>query len=199
MDGAASRLTVSAIEGRLNGRPPVARPRSGGLTAAAVLVLLAETPEGVQVLLTERSHGVRDHKGQVALPGGAIEAGDADETSAAIREAVEEVGLDPSRLRVIGRLDDYVTVTGYHVTPIVGVLPSFEGLGPRTDEITEVFAFPLDWIGDPGRVQTVPGSLFGRDEDILFVPCEGHMVWGATARILKQFVELLSAWSGASR
>jgi 8-oxo-dGTP pyrophosphatase MutT (NUDIX family) len=184
------RLDVARVEERLAGRAP-RRLSPEGLTRSAVLVLLHDGPDGLQALLTQRSDGVRDHQRQVAFPGGVAEPGDADEVATAIRESVEEVGLDPARIRLIGRLDDYRTITGYHVTPIVAATTCYEGLSPRTGEISEVFAFPVERMGDP-RVLRIPGALWGRDEDVLFVAWHDHLIWGATARMLHNLLEIVT-------
>jgi 8-oxo-dGTP pyrophosphatase MutT (NUDIX family) len=184
------RLDVARVEARLAGRKPKRLPAQG-LTRSAVLVLLRDGDDGLEALLTQRSDGVRDHQRQVAFPGGMAEPGDADEVATAIRESVEEVGLDPARIRQIGRLDDYATITGYHVTPIVAATRSYEGLSPRTGEIAEVFAFPVERMGDP-RVLRIPGALWGRGEDVLFLAWRDHLVWGATARMLHNLLEIVS-------
>lgn len=186
-----SRISLQQVEERLRNREYKALPVDQGIRQSAVLILLADCADGVRVLLTERSNDVRDHKGQVSFPGGVIDPDDADATAAAIREAVEEVGLDPSRLRLVGRIDDYVTITNYHITPVVGFLPDFEGLSPRTGELGEVFAFPIEWMLDGSRIERIDGRDFGRDEDVLFIAWEGHLIWGATARMLYSLLEIV--------
>lgn len=178
---------------RLANRAPVVRPCPAGYREAAVLMLLTERPGGLHVLLCERSDDdPRDaHKGQVSLPGGRRDPEDPDILATALREAREEVGLDPARVRVLGRLDDYLTITRYHVVPFVAAIDDFDGLAPRSIEIADVFAFPIDALRDPARVRRVPWELHGRTEDVLFVEHEGHTVWGATARMLFQLTEIL--------
>lgn len=184
------RITVRLVEEVLRSREPRKRP-VGDLIPAAVLMLLWEGPQGAEVLLTERSRDVTDHKGQVSFPGGMKEPSDADFLATAIRESVEEVGLDPDGLRLLGRMDDYKTVTGYHVAPFVGVVESFEGLEPMTEEITEVFPFPLDVMADPANVRRMPVDHPDGFNEILFVDYQGHVIWGATARMLNGLMELL--------
>lgn len=184
-------VTVKRIEEVLADRIPVKRPHDD-LVPASVLLLLREGEQGAEVLLSERSDDVKDHKGQVSLPGGMREECDRDHLATAVRESVEEVGLDPDRLRILGRLDDYRTVTGYHVTPFVGVLESFEGLEPKTAEIREVFSFPLTVMADNARLRRIPAAHPDGFGEILFVEYEGHMIWGATARMLNGLLELLS-------
>jgi 8-oxo-dGTP pyrophosphatase MutT (NUDIX family) len=184
-------LTLARIEERLRAHAPVRLPVPDGVTRAAVLVLLREGPDGPEVFLTQRSEGVRDHKGQVSFPGGATEESDDDATATAMREAAEEVGLDPAAIRLVGRLDDYVTITNYHVTPVVA-FGSFDGLSARTDEIADVFPFPLAFMADPSHVERVPGAGMGRREDILFVQFGDRLVWGATARMLNNLLEIVT-------
>jgi len=178
------------VEKTLKDREPLRRS-VGDLTPAAVLMLLMDSPLGAEVLLTVRSRDVKDHKGQVSLPGGMREPSDPDFLSTAIRESVEEVGLEPDGLRILGRLDDYKTITGYHVAPFVGAVGSFDGLKPMTDEITEVFSFPLDIMADTNNVRRMPVDHPDRYNEILFVDYQGHVIWGATARILNGLMELL--------
>lgn len=187
------RLTTSDVEKALAHHQPH-RLASDGLTRSAVLVLLRDGPDGIEVLLTERSNEVRDHQGQVSFPGGVAEVSDTDDTSTALREATEEIGLDPRRVRLIGRLDDYITITGYHVAPVVAVIETFDGLAPRTREIVSIFAFPLERIGDT-RVLKLPGAIFGRSDDVLFVACQDHLVWGATAAMLRNLWEIMNEQS----
>lgn len=174
-----------------------ARPLpADGLTRSAVLIALRDGASGPEVLLTQRSDDVRDHKGQVSFPGGVVEADDADVVATALREAAEEVGLDPSAPVLLGRLDDYVTITGYHIAPVVCRLDAFDGLGACSPEIAGVFAFPLGWMADPSHVERIPGRAFGRDEDVLVVPYGERVVWGATARMLWRLLEVAFLDSG---
>jgi 8-oxo-dGTP pyrophosphatase MutT (NUDIX family) len=189
--GRVRGLSVADVEARLRARAPRTRD-AHGLNPSAVLVLLRDSPEGPEVLLTLRSEDVRDHKGQVSFPGGAAEPGDADETATALRESFEEVGLDPGRVRILGRLDDCTTITGYHVVPVVGSIPDFDGLRARTAEIAEVFAFPLVWMADPAHVQRVPWERGGHREEVLMIPFGPRLVWGATARMLHNLLEILT-------
>ncbi len=184
-------IRVDDVARALMGRVPRTRPLSD-LTPAAVLVLLRDGPEGVEVLLTRRSEHVRDHKGQVSLPGGAVEPSDPDTLHAALRESAEEVGLDPARVQVLGRLDDYTTITGYHVIPWVGAIASFEGLRPMTDEIERVFAFPLRAIADPARLMRIPADHPDGFGEVLVCHYDGEVVWGATARMLMGLWEVVS-------
>jgi 8-oxo-dGTP pyrophosphatase MutT (NUDIX family) len=183
--------TVAEIEAKLHGRIPRRLP-VGDLRPSAVMALIKDGPDGAEVLLTERSHNVQDHKGQVSLPGGSTDPGDLDELATAIRESEEEVGLVPSNIRVLGRTDDFVTNTGFHITPWVAAIETFDGLQPMTGEIDECFSFPLAWMLDEDRVSRIPWEYKGRVHEVLVVHCQGHILWGATARILYDLMEIVA-------
>ncbi len=186
------RCTLAAVEARLKARTPMLQPCPEGTRPAAVLMLLRDGPEGLEVLLTRRSQDVSDHKGQVSLPGGGIEPGDGDSSAAALREASEEVGLDPSRVRLLGRMDDYLSITHFHIVPWAAAIDDFDGLDARTGEIDEVFAFPLAYLADERHVLRLPWKRMGVREDVLFVPYGDQLLWGLTARILYRLLEILS-------
>ena len=167
------------------------------LVAAAVLVpfVLGPVPG---VLLTRRGARLTSHAGQVSFPGGRIEPEDASPEEAALREAREEIGLDPARVDVVGRLSDYVTVSGFRVTPVLGLLPdgvSFDALGliPSPDEVDEVFELPLPVLLDPDAPQRRTAVLHGRSRSFWVWPHPSHYIWGATAAILVNLAAHLRA------
>ncbi len=186
------RFTLERATAHLHARTPLEEHPPEGVRRAAVLMLLRDGPAGLEVFLTRRSHEVSDHKGQVSLPGGAAEPGDADSAATALREANEEVGLDPTRVRMLGRLDDYVTMTGFHIVPWAAAIDDFDGLAARTREIDEVFTFPLAYLADERHVLRMPWKRLGSPEDVLFVPYGDQLLWGVTARILYRLLEILS-------
>ena len=160
-------------------------------TAAAVLVPLIERPQGLTVLLTLRTDHLAAHAGQVSFPGGRIDARDADATAAALREAEEEIGLPPRLVEVIGRLDTYVTRTGFEVVPLVGFVdPGFE---PRPDpiEVAEAFEVPLDFLVDPANHRRQSREYQGTLRWFYAMPWERHYIWGATAGMLVNLAEVL--------
>ena len=167
-----------------DGRPPV---------PAAVLVPIIMGPLP-GILLTKRTAHLSAHAGQVSFPGGRIDAGDRDAEHAALREAQEEIGLDPASVELIGRLPDYVTGTGYCVTPVVGLLPPDPGLNLSPHEVESVLQLPLSVVLDPDAPQRRQRSTRGAVREFWVWPHPEHEIWGATAAIL---VNLASVLRGA--
>ena len=159
---------------------------------AAVLLGLVERPEGLALLFTERADHLKDHPGQVSFPGGRIEKGDAGPVEAALREAEEEVGLDPRHVSVAGCLERLLTVTGFLITPVVGfVAPPFEPVLDRT-EVAEVFEVPLEFLLESGNVRRTYRERMGVRLITHEVEYDGHRIWGATASMLVGFLSLIS-------
>ncbi|RPH66645.1 MAG: CoA pyrophosphatase [Burkholderiales bacterium] len=167
--------------------------------AAAVLVPIVVHMTGATVLLTRRTAHLRHHSGQVAFPGGRVEAGDPSPVQAALREAHEEVGLEPSRVEVIGYLPDYLTGTGFSVTPVVGlVLPGFDPV-PDPSEVAQVFEVPLAFLMDPRHHQRRRVQIDTHARTFFAMPyrppgaVDEHFIWGATAAMLRNLYCLLIA------
>jgi 8-oxo-dGTP pyrophosphatase MutT (NUDIX family) len=156
------------------------------LRPAAVLVPLTERPAGIYMMLTERTHTVRDHPGQVAFPGGMEEPEDIDLVATALRESQEEIGLQPSQVEIIGYLPAQAVITGYAVLPVVGFFATdFEPVSdPR--EVAGVFEVPLDYLLDKGNRIRVDRERKGVILPTYEYHYEGHRIWGATALMIRQ-------------
>ncbi len=171
---------------------PGMSPPSTALLPAAVLVPLVDHPAGMSVLLTQRTAHLSAHAGQISFPGGRIEEGDPDAIAAALRETEEEVGLPRDRVSVIGRLDTYVTGTGFEITPIVGiVMPPF-ALAIDPFEVAEAFEVPLAFILDRKNHQRIERPVGAQSRSFFVLPFEGRNIWGATAGILVNLAEVLA-------
>ncbi len=160
--------------------------------AAAVLVpfVLHDAPG---VLLTKRTAHLNRHAGQVSFPGGRIDPTDADAEAAALREAQEEIALDPGAVTVLGRLDDFLTGTGYRITPVIGLLPPGLRYTPAPAEVEEVFELPLTVLLDPDAPKLHAREVQGRRRDFWVWPHPDHYIWGATAAILVHLARALRA------
>jgi 8-oxo-dGTP pyrophosphatase MutT (NUDIX family) len=160
------------------------RLRAQKLIPAAVLVPLVERPDGLYVLLTQRTAHLRDHAGQVSFPGGRIEPEDASPAAAALRETFEEIGVGAEYIQVVGYLDTYLTVTGYSVVPVVGfVRPGFT-LAVDEFEVASVFEVPLDLILDPANHVVRRKEFHGVEVGYYEIPFAERHIWGATAGML---------------
>jgi 8-oxo-dGTP pyrophosphatase MutT (NUDIX family) len=170
---------------------PGETPPSTALRPAAVLVPLIEHSVGMTVLLTQRTAHLSAHAGQIAFPGGRIEAGDIDAIDAALRETEEEVGLARELVGIAGRLDTYITGTGFEITPVVGfVAPPFL-LTIDPYEVAETFEVPLSYILDVRNHNRTVRRSAGRDRTFYVLPYEGRNIWGATAGILVNLAEVV--------
>lgn len=173
--------------------------REGRAIPAAVLVPLVNRPEGLQVLLTERAAHLPDHPGQISFPGGRVDPGDPDDTAAALREAQEEIGLDPGRVEVLGQLATYETVTGFRVTPVVGWVEPPIAVTPDPVEVASVFEVPLAFLMDPANQQRQFRMLGEVRRDYWAMPFGERYIWGATAAMLLILDRTLRADVAASR
>lgn len=164
------------------------------LIAAAVLMPLIRLEGQWHLVYTLRSSLLHDHSGQVSFPGGSRESQDKDLIETALREAWEEIGLNPSAVKVLGRMANLEMVTRFTVTPVVGVCDWPTELTINPDEVDRVFSIPLDWLADENnryyRVHTHHGSEV---EVVYFKPYDGETVWGATAMMTVEFLNLLNS------
>lgn len=162
---------------------------------AAVLLPLVMR-DRVSVLLTLRSANLSSHSGQIALPGGRLDPVDASPVAAALRETYEELGIEPSRVEVLGSMPEYMTGSAFIVTPVVGLLrPDFE-LRPNPDEVADVFEVPLDFLMDPANHRRHAWNWDGAVREWYSMPYDDagreRYIWGATAGMLRNFYRLLS-------
>lgn len=170
----------------------MAVPQARPLRPAAVLLALQPGRAGPEVLLTRRSSRLRHHPGQIALPGGKPEPGDADLEATALREAQEEIGLDPVSAVVLGRLNTHETVTGFTITPVVARLHAPLRAMPEAGEVDEVFAVPLSHLANPAHYRLESRRWLGQARRYYAVPWGPYYIWGATARILRGLAERMS-------
>jgi 8-oxo-dGTP pyrophosphatase MutT (NUDIX family) len=158
------------------------------LRASAVLIPLFYNQGQYHILLTERSEEVNFHKGQVCFPGGTREPFDASLLQTALRETEEEIGLRAQDVEILGEFDDNVTLTSnYVISPFVALIPHPYPFKADGREIREIFSVPLSFLMDEANFK----------QDSCEYEYEGHIIWGATARILRQFMDLLKSESGA--
>lgn len=172
---------------------PGETPPSAALRPAAVLVPLIDRADGMTVLLTQRTAHLSAHAGQISFPGGRIEEQDTDAVAAALRETEEEVGLPRELISVIGRLDTYVTGTGFEITPIVGIVDPLYTLAIDPHEVAEAFEVPLSYILDTRNHNRTERESAGRTRVFFVLPYEGRNIWGATAGMLVNLAEVLAA------
>ena len=205
---AAANIVPAAIRARF-GAPPAWEPEikierrfvDRAAAAASVLIPLVLRHE-LTVLLTQRTDHLADHPSQISFPGGRAEASDADDVATALREAREEIGLDPSQVEVLGSLPTYTTGTGFVVTPVVGFVRLGFELRPDPFEVAEVFEVPLAWLMDPANHQRHAVEVGGVKREFLSIPWPGtdasgrprrYFIWGATAAMLCNLYRFLSA------
>ncbi|MCV2358802.1 CoA pyrophosphatase [Paucibacter sp. TC2R-5] len=169
---------------------------------AAVLLPLVAYDDGLRLLLTRRTDHLRDHAGQVSLPGGRVESQDASLEATALRETEEEIGLSRTFVEVLGRLPIYTTVTAYRVTPVVALVkPGFE-LKLQEGEVAEAFEVPLQFLMTPAHHRHHVFEFAGDRRQFLSMPwrnkesaadAQEYFIWGATAAMLRNFYRFLSA------
>jgi len=202
---AAERLRPSVLRERF-ARPPRwqpelrADPRLFNLDIeprpAAVLVPLVVRDDGVRVLLTERTAHLTDHAGQISFPGGRVEEGDEGPVATALRETEEEIGLASSAVEVIGALPEYSTVTGYRVSPVVGLIERPFSLALDAFEVSEAFEVPLAFLMDPAHHERRLVTLGDHSRTFYAMPYSAarrYFIWGATAAMLRNLYHFLRA------
>jgi len=157
---------------------------------AAVLVPIQERSDGDYLVLTQRAEMLNSHSGQVAFPGGKIDLQDRGPLEAALRESQEEIGIDPSHVRILGQLDQVTAASNFLVTPFVGLIPSPYEFSLNQNETTAVFSVPVSVLMDP-RSLWVDTTRYPGWGPIYHFQYQEWDIWGATARIVKQLLELV--------
>lgn len=164
---------------------------------AAVLIPFLRQKDGWHILYTRRNSTLAEHSGQVAFPGGRSEPGDFGPEATALREAHEEIGLAPGKVRILGRLNNFTTITNYTVTPVVGHIPWPYEMVIQADEVSRVFTIPLAWLSDPLHHEVRKRPLkppYGHVDVIYFQPYDGELLWGATARFTLTLLKILGVF-----
>lgn len=169
-------------------RDLIVRP---GLRRAAVLIPVVDRGAEAGVLLTKRADALRSHSGQIAFPGGRIDPEDVSPEAAALRETMEEVGLGPSDIEVVGRMPDYFSGSGYQVTPVLGILRPDYLVTANVDEVDDVFEVPLRFLMDPANHQRASRMWHERERIFYAMPFGERYIWGMTAGIIRTVYERL--------
>ncbi|HHG90964.1 MAG TPA: CoA pyrophosphatase [Devosia sp.] len=157
---------------------------------AAVLIALVARPGGRSLLFTQRSLGLRSHSGQVSFPGGKIDEGDADAGAAALREAREEVGLNPNNASILGYMEPYQTGTNYVITPVVAVVEQEDAFVANPKEVDEVFEVPLAYAARARNYSRFVVRRNNIEHSTWQLDYGGHMIWGITANLTRHFRDL---------
>jgi len=166
-------------------------PVRSDVRPAAVLVPLVDHPQGLAVLLTLRNEALQRHAGQVSFPGGRVDARDESVTAAALRETEEEIGLPRDMIEIVGRLDDYITGTGFIVAPIVGLVRPPYTAKPDPREVADVFEVPLAFLLDPANHRRESRVFNGVERRFYAMPYGDKYIWGATAAMIMNLYDLL--------
>lgn len=165
----------------------------GAPRMAAVLCPVVEREDGLWVWMVRRGDHLRRHAGQIAFPGGKVEDEDSSPLAGALREAQEEIGIDPARVEVVGALAPYLTITGFLIIPFVGFVEAGFRPEPDGDEIAEAFQAPLDFLLDPEKILRQKREYAGRQRFYYAIPYNDRNIWGATAGMLKSLSERVQA------
>lgn len=173
--------------------PDTVLPENRKLRPAGVLVPVLARDDAARLFLTKRSSALKHHPGQIAFPGGKQDENDVDVTSAALREAHEEIGLVPGNVEVLGLLPAHETVTGFYVTPVIALVREPFTPVPEPGEVEEVFDVPLNHVLSPDNFSIQSRRWRGSRRHYYTVPFGPYYIWGATARILRSMADALES------
>ncbi len=165
---------------------------------AAILVPILKVERHWNLLFIRRSISNDPHSGQVAFPGGRMESSDSSPEEASLREAQEEIGLDPREVEIVGRLPALLTVTNYNIYPVVGIIPYPYPFQPSPDEVQKIFTIPITWLAEPVNYRVEERHLpppIGKVPTIYYQPYQDEILWGASAQIVHAFITLLKSSS----
>jgi 8-oxo-dGTP pyrophosphatase MutT (NUDIX family) len=165
---------------------------------AAVLMPIFHREDDYFFLLTQRTHTVETHKGQISFPGGVAETQDEVLSETALRETWEEVGLASDKIEVLGEFDEYLSVTGLIVTAFVARIDHPFVLNPNPDEVEETLQIPLSLFRDESRLRVEFRRRFDRDLPVYYYNFQGREVWGLTAQMIRDFILLLDGHTSRS-
>jgi 8-oxo-dGTP pyrophosphatase MutT (NUDIX family) len=186
----SEKLRLAGADLLSDGYAEVEIPANTRIRCAAVLVPLIRYDNEWHLLYTRRTDRVESHKGQVSFPGGACDEGETTPEETALREAHEEIGMAPQDVRVLGRLNNMITVTHFRVTPVVGIIPWPYVFRVENAEVARVFTIPLNWLADLHNRWEFPFPDRKRAL-IAYHPYDGELLWGATARMTVDFLNIL--------
>ena len=161
------------------------------LREAAVLIPVVDRGAEAGLILTRRTQSMRQHSGQVAFPGGAVDAQDASPEAAALREAHEEIGLDAGSVETLGRLPAYLTTTGFRITPVIALVRADYELTINRSEVDAAFEVPFAFVMNPDNHRRESWVWQGKERFYYSIPFEEHNIWGVTAGILRVLYERL--------
>lgn len=185
----AALLHPGAATSDFDLNPDVVLPKGLVSRPAGVLAPIQVVDGRLELLLTKRSSALKHHPGQISFPGGKQDPGDADSIAAALREAHEEIGLPPENVEVLGTLPLHDTVTSFAVTPVIGLIRDRFDIRPEPGEVAEVFSVPLSHVLDPANYLVQSRRWRGSLRHYFTVPYGPYYIWGATARMLREWTE----------